>query len=80
MKRRMVIILIAIIMILVFFLPSKTRDYDGGTTHYTALLYQVSCLHQQRVGKRGEPPYLIEGTTVTILGIEVYNSTHELVQ
>ena len=40
MKRRMVIILIAIIMILVLFLPSKTRDYDGDTTHYTALLYQ----------------------------------------
>lgn len=80
MKRRIVIILIATIMILVLFLPSKTRDYDGGTTHYTALLYQVSCLHQQRVGKRGEPQYLIEGTTVTVLGIEVYNSTHELVQ
>ena len=80
MKRRMVIILIAIIMIIVLFFPSKTRDYDGGTTHYTALLYQVSCLHQQRVGRRGEPPYLIEGTIVTVLGIEVYNSTHKLVQ
>ena len=73
MKKKWIII-IAIVLLFLMWIPLPLQYNDGGTVVYKAVLYEVWDVHRitdQTVD--GEIIY-IEGWVVSILGIEVYNS------
>ncbi|MBO5931209.1 MAG: hypothetical protein J6Q70_03135 [Clostridia bacterium] len=60
-----------ILVALVLLFPIRMQAKDGGSVHYTALLYQVKDVHQfsDTEGKDFD-----EGIVVKILGYEVFNN------
>ena len=56
---------------LVLLFPVRMQAKDGGSVHYTALLYQVKDVHQfsDTEGKDFD-----EGIIIEILGYEIFNN------
>ena len=73
MKKKWIII-IAIVLLFLMWIPLPLQYSDGGTVVYKAVLYEVWDVHRM-TGEvvDGERIY-IEGWIVSILGIEVFNS------
>lgn len=60
-----------ILVALVLLFPIRMQAKDGGSVHYTALLYQVKDVHQfsDTEGKDFD-----EGIIIEILGYEIFNN------
>ena len=67
-----IIIAVCILLAVICLIPTPVHLEDGGSVVYKALLYQVADVHMIGAEDSAEDEYL-EGTIVTILGIEVYN-------
>ena len=68
-----VIVVIALAIIMLFPIPLRLKD--GGSVEYRALLYTVTDVKRLNpaMEEANGTPYL-EGLTIEILGIEVYNN------
>ena len=64
---------ICVLLAIVLLVPIPMRLKDGGTVVYRAVLYQVEDVHRLGAVDKAGDEY-IDGMTVTILGMEVYNS------
>ena len=73
MKKKIVIALIILLAILLL-TPIPMRLKDGGTVVYNAVLYRVEKVHRINPTSTSADDYIIEGTVITILGIDVYNN------
>lgn len=67
MKKKVIIISVAIILLILFF-PIKNRLKDGGTVEYRALVYKVS-----KVQKRSETEQQ-DGIVIKVFGKEIFNN------
>ena len=70
--KKKIIIGICTVLVIVCLIPSRMYLEDGGTVVYNAILYQVEDVHRIGAEDDAKNEYL-EGTIVSILGIEVYN-------
>ena len=77
MKKKVIIISVAIILLVLLF-PIRNQLKDGGTVEYKALVYKVSKVKRlitieemEQEGKIKEYDY---GIIIEILGFEVYNN------
>ena len=73
MKKKIAVALSVLLAILLL-IPIPMRLKDGGTVVYKAILYRVDKVHSINVSADSADDFLIEGTIVTILGIEIYNN------
>ena len=74
MKKKIIIPIIIIVVLAILLIPIPTKLRDGGSIEYKALLYSVTKYHELvPASENGEEQYL-DGTSVKILGMEVYNS------
>lgn len=74
MKKKIIILVIFVIVLAILLIPIPTKLRDGGSIEYRALLYSVTKYHELvPASENGEEQYL-DGTSVKILGMEVYNS------
>ena len=46
MKKKNIILIIAIIIFIFLLIPVKNRLYDGGSTEYKAILYKYTIIHR----------------------------------
>ena len=78
MKKWLVIICIALVLVMLIPIPLQMKD--GGTVVYDAILYDIYDVHriapleypkEDRTYETG----FIEGTIIKIFGIEVFNNT-----
>ena len=75
MKKKIIILVIILFFISIIPIPSTLQD--GGSVEYTAILYKITKLHQLRkVSDWEEKGMYITGTTIEILGMEIYNNTN----
>lgn len=65
-------IVCGVILALMLLVPVPLRYKDGGTVEYRAVLYSVKTVHTMAPLESG--PEYMEGTVVTILGIEVFDN------
>ena len=72
MKKKIVIGL-SILLAILLLVPIPMRLKDGGTVVYKAILYKVEKVHSIDPAADSADDFLLEGTIITILGIEVYN-------
>ncbi len=70
-KKKAIRNIIIIIALIVLLFPIKLRYKDGGTVEYKALVYSVKDYHAIH-SVEGE---YLEGITVEIFGIEVFDNT-----
>ena len=73
MKKKWIII-IAIVLFFLMWIPLPLQYKDGGTVVYKAVLYEVWDVHRMTDQTVDGEIIYIEGWVVSILGIEVYNS------
>lgn len=64
---------ICILLAIVLLIPVPWELDDGGTVVYDAVLYSVEKVHRINPDINSEQDFL-EGTVVTILGVEVFNN------
>lgn len=77
MKKKVIILVIVVIVLAILLIPIPTKLRDGGSTEYKALLYSVTKYHELvPASENGEEQYL-GGTSVKILGMEVFNNKEE---
>ena len=70
------IIIFVIILFLISIIPIPGTLLDGGSVEYNAILYKITKFHKLRnVSDWEEKGMYITGTTIEILGIEIYNDT-----
>ena len=76
MKKKICVIVVVVLLVLML-IPMKMHLEDGGTTVYSAVLYTVTDWHrlndEYTEGDTLAPRY-IEGVTVRIFGMLVYDS------
>ena len=78
MKKKVIILVIVVIVLAILLIPIPTKLRDGGSTEYKALLYSVTKYHELvPASENGEEQYL-DGTSVKILGMEVFNNKEEV--
>lgn len=71
-KLSVIIISLAIaVVLLILLIPIRSQIKDGGSVEYKAVLYSVTNYHS-----KVDHVSHMEGISVKILGIEVYDSTH----
>lgn len=79
MKKKKIVISVAIVLVLLILLtPVRMNWKDGGSISYRSLVYEVKKIHQL-APDRGEEwvkPY-IDGFEIKILGVTVYRVTNE---
>lgn len=69
--RKKAIIVMVIIVLFILLIPTPMHLNDGGTVEYKALLHKVSKVHRLT----GDLEKMYEGgTTIEILGIEIFNN------
>ena len=74
-----IILIVCIAVALMLLIPFPSRQKDGGTVHYNAIIYDVYDVH--RINPIDEDcdgtcqTEYIEGTIIKIFGIEIYNNT-----
>ena len=71
-KKKIVMIVIGILLAIILLVPETRLYRDGGTVEYHAILYSVKFVHHNAPDDY-ERRY-IEGTIVTILGVEVFDN------
>ena len=77
MKKKVIILVIIVIVLAILLIPIPTKLRDGGSTEYKALLYTVTKYHELvPASENGEEQYL-DGTSVKILGMEVFNNKED---
>ena len=70
------IIIFVIILFLISIIPIPGTLLYGGSVEYNAILYKITKFHKLRnVSDWEEKGMYITGTTIEILGIEIYNDT-----
>lgn len=77
MKKKVIIISIAIILLVLLF-PIRNQLKDGGTVEYKALVYKVSKVKRlisiEEMEQEGKIKEYDQGIVIEILGFEIYNS------
>ncbi|MBR5667664.1 MAG: hypothetical protein IKW95_08255 [Lachnospiraceae bacterium] len=82
-RRKRTLIVLAILAALILLTPIPYTIKDGGTKHYSAILYSVYdyhalWMHYYRNTETNELRYsILRGIAVDILGIKVYDGTWE---
>ena len=82
-RRKRTLIVLAILAALILLTPIPYTIKDGGTKHYSAILYSVYdyhalWMHYYRNTETNELRYsILRGIEVDILGIKVYDGTWE---
>lgn len=71
--KKKIIIGICIFGAIICVIPTRMHLEDGGTVVYKAILYEVEDVHRIGAEDTAEDEYL-EGMSVKIFGIEVYNN------
>ena len=75
-----VILIICIVVALVLLIPFPSKQKDGGTVHYNAIIYDVYDFHRikpidDEICDDSCGTEYIEGTIVKLFGIEIFNNT-----
>ncbi len=77
MKKKVIIILVAIISLVLLF-PIRNQLKDGGTVEYKALVYKVSkvkkLISKEEMEREGKIKEYNHGIIIEILGFEIYNN------
>lgn len=73
--KKKVMIVVGILLAIILLIPGRYRYKDGGSIEYRAILYSVTDWHSMAVPKESRLQY-VEGITVKILGIEVFDNAH----
>lgn len=77
MKKKVIIISVAIILLVLLF-PIRNQLKDGGTVEYKALVYKVSKVKRlitiEEMEQEGKIKEYDHGIIIEILGFEVYNN------
>lgn len=77
MKKKVIIISIAIISLVLLF-PIRNQLKDGGTVEYKALVYKVSkvkkLISKEEMEREGKIKEYDHGIIIEILGFEIYNN------
>lgn len=77
MKKKVIIILVAVIMLILLF-PIKNQLKDGGTVEYKALVYKISKVKRlisiEEMQQEGKIKQYDHGIIIEIFGFEVYNN------
>ncbi len=77
MKKKVIIISVAIILLVLLF-PIRNQLKDGGTVEYKALVYKVSKVKRlisiEEMEQEGKIKEYDQGIVIEILGFEIYNS------
>lgn len=77
MKKKVIIISVAIILLVLLF-PIRNQLKDGGTVEYKALVYKVSKIKRlisiEEMEQEGKIKEYDQGIVIEILGFEIYNS------
>lgn len=77
MKKKVIIISIAIISLVLLF-PIRNQLKDGGTVEYKALVYKVSkvkkLISKEEMEIEGKIKEYDHGVIIEILGFEIYNN------
>ncbi len=77
MKKKGIIILVAIILLVLLF-PIRNQLKDGGTVEYKALIYKVSKVKRlisvEEMEQEGKIKEYDHGIVIEILGFEIYNN------
>ena len=77
MKRKVIIISIAIILLVLLF-PIRSQLKDGGTVEYKALVYKASKVKRlisiEEMEQEGKIKEYDHGIIIEILGFEIYNN------
>ena len=76
MKKKMIFIIAAILIMAILLAPVRMRLKDGGSVRYKSLVYEVTKIHQLAPEADGVKPY-IDGFEVKIFGMTVYRDTNE---
>lgn len=77
MKKKIIIITI-IIIALILLIPIPFRLKDGGSIEFRALLYTITKYHKLAPIDENTDSEHIDGISIEILGMEIYNSTHKV--
>lgn len=78
MKKKVIILVIIVIVLAILLIPIPTKLRDGGSTEYRALLYSVTKYHELVPTSENEEEQYLDGTSVKILGMEVFNNKEEV--
>ena len=77
MKKKVIIISVAIILVVLLF-PIRNQLKDGGTVEYKALVYKVSKVKRlisiEEMEQEGKIKKYDQGIVIEILGFEIYKS------
>lgn len=77
MKKKVIIISVAIILLVLLF-PIRNQLKDGGTVEYKALVYKVSKVKRlisiEEMEQEGKIKEYDHGIIIEILGFEIYNN------
>lgn len=77
MKKKVIIISVAIILLVLLF-PIRNQLKDGGTVEYKALVYKVSkvkkLISKEKMEREGKIKEYDHGIIIEILGFEIYNN------
>ena len=77
MKKKAIIISVAIILLILLF-PIRNQLKDGGTVEYKALVYKVSKVKKlisiEEMEKEGKIKEYDQGIIIEIFGFEIYNN------
>lgn len=77
MKKKVIIISVAIILLVLLF-PIRNQLKDGGTVEYKALVYKVSkvkkLISKEEMEREGKIKEYYHGISIEILGFEIYNN------
>lgn len=77
MKKKVIIISVAIILLVLLF-PIRNQLKDGGTIEYKALVYKVSkvkkLISKEEMEQEGKIKEYDHGIIIEILGFEIYNN------
>lgn len=73
--KKKVMIVVGILLAIILLVPVRYPFKDGGSIEYRAILYSVTDWHS--MAGMGESGYqYVEGITVKILGIEVFDNAN----
>lgn len=77
MKKKVIIISVAIILLVLLF-PIRNQLKDGGTVEYKALVYKVAkvkkLISKEEMEREGKIKEYDHGIIIEILGFEIYNN------
>lgn len=64
-----------VILIIILLFPIKSVMQDGGSVEYRAILYKITKFHRLNIDREKPEVEYIEGISIKVLGIEIYNNT-----